>query len=96
MSIDYRRSDRKRLNMEQIHDIILPISLELGRKKITIRDLLEWQPGRVVKLDRPAGETVDLRINGKILCKAEVVVMDENFGARVVTLLSPEERLKQL
>jgi flagellar motor switch protein FliN len=96
MATEYKRSAKKKLTMEQLQDITLPVSLELGHKLMRVKDLLELTPGRIVKLDRLAGEAVDLVINGKIIAKGEVAVADENFAVRIVTLLSPEERLKLL
>ena len=96
MAAEYKRSTRKKLVMEQLQDISLPVSLELGHKMMRVKDLLELTPGRIVKLDRLAGEPVDLVINGKTIAKGEVAVIDENFAVRIVTLLSPEERLKLL
>lgn len=96
MAAEYKRSTRKKLSMEQLQDITLPVSLELGHKLMRVKDLLELTPGRIVKLDRLAGEPVDLVINEKIIAKGEVAVIDENFAVRIVTLLSPEERLKLL
>jgi flagellar motor switch protein FliN/FliY len=96
MAAEYKRSTRKKLTMEQLQDISLPVSLELGHKLMRVKELLELTPGRIVKLDRLAGEPVDLVINEKIIAKGEVAVIDENFAVRIVTLLSPEERLKLL
>lgn len=96
MAAEYKRSTKKKLTMEQLQDITLPVSLELGHKLMRVKELLELTPGRIVKLDRLAGEAVDLVINGKTIAKGEVAVADENFAVRIVTLLSPEERLKLL
>ena len=96
MATEYKRSTKKKLTMEQLQDITLPVSLELGHKLMRVKELLELTPGRIVKLDRLAGEAVDLVINGKTIAKGEVAVADENFAVRIVTLLSPEERLKLL
>lgn len=96
MAAEYKRSTRKKLSIEQLQDITLPVSLELGHKLMRVKELLELIPGRIVKLDRLAGEPVDLVINDKIIAKGEVAVIDENFAVRIVTLLSPEERLKLL
>ena len=93
---DLRISNRKKLDIEQLQDVILTVKLVLGKTRLTIRELLELKPGKVVDLDRLAGETVDLVVNDKVIAKGEVVVIDDNFGVRVVTLLSPEERIKQM
>jgi len=96
MPTEFKRSNKKRLSMEQLQDITLPVRLDLGSKRITVRELLELEPGKIVKLERLAGEAVDLIINSKTMAKGEVAVTDENFAVRIVTLLSPEERLKLL
>jgi flagellar motor switch protein FliN/FliY len=96
MSKDYVRSTRKSLDMDQLQDLRFPMAMELGSTMITVRDLLNWQKGSVIELDRVAGENVDLQINGKIMAKGEVVIMNNHLGFRLVTLLSPEERLKSL
>jgi flagellar motor switch protein FliN/FliY len=71
--------------------------MELGSTMITVRDLLNWQRESVVKTDRVSGGNVDLKVNGKVLAKGEVVVLtNDHFGFRLVTLLNPEERLKNL
>ncbi|MFC1584372.1 flagellar motor switch protein FliN [Fibrobacterota bacterium] len=93
---EYRISNRKRLDIEQLQDVHLTIRLILGQTRMKVRELLEMKPGKVVDLNRLAGETVDIVINNKVIAKGEVVVIDDNFGVRLVTLLSPEERLKQM
>jgi flagellar motor switch protein FliN/FliY len=94
---DYVKSTRKSLDMEQLQDLRFQMIMELGSTMITVRDLLNWQKGAIVKTDKVSGGNVDLQVNGKILAKGEVVVMTNNhFGFRLVTLLSPEERLKSL
>ncbi len=93
---EYKRSPRKSLNIDQLQDVILPIRLELGRKDLRVQELLEMKESSVIQLHRLAGETVDLVVNEKVLAKGEVVVIDESFGVRIVTLLSPEERLKHM
>lgn len=89
--------------MEQLQDLRFTMVMELGSTKVTVRDLLNWRgsqkdqkDGSVIELDRVAGENVDLQINGKVMAKGEVVVMNNHLGFRLVTLLNPEERLKNL
>ncbi len=93
---NYSKSTRKSLDMEQLQDLSFHISMELGSTMISVRQLLSLQPGSVLELDRVAGENVDLQINGKVLAKGEVVVMNNHLGFRLVTLLNPEERLKTI
>jgi flagellar motor switch protein FliN/FliY len=75
-------------------DVRLPVTVELGRKKMFIRDILKLTPGEVVELPKLQGEPVDLYVNNKKFATGEVVVIAENFGIRIKTLISPEERLK--
>lgn len=82
--------------MEQLQDLRFSVCMELGSAMITVRELLSLQTGSVLELDRVAGENVDLQINGKVLAKGEVVVMNNHLGFRLVTLLNPEERLKTI
>ncbi len=96
MTVEYKKSNKKRLTIEQLQDVSLPVSLELGKKRMRVRELLALSRGSIVKLERLAGEPVDLVINGRAMAKGEVAVIDENFAVRLVTLLSPEERLKLL
>ncbi|MDR3000583.1 MAG: FliM/FliN family flagellar motor switch protein [Fibromonadaceae bacterium] len=96
MPKEYVKSNRKSLDMEQLQDLRFPMIMVLGSSMVTVRDLLNWQRGSVLELDRVAGENVDLEINGKVMAKGEVVVMNNHLGFRLVTLLSPEERLKSL
>ena len=83
-------------NIELLMDVDLPISIELGRTRMAISDILSLGSGSVVELNKLAGEPVDLLVNNKIVARGEVVVVDENFGLRITQLLTPEERLKAL
>jgi len=82
--------------LDLLMDIELPIVIELGRAQMSLKRILELGPGAIVEMDRLAGEPVDLLINGKVVARGEVVVVDENFGVRILSLVSPEERLKLL
>jgi len=82
--------------MQQLQDVSLPIRLVLGSTELTVRELLELKTGKVIALNRLAGEPIDLVVNDKVIARGEVVVIEENFGIRIMTLLSPEERLKQM
>ncbi|HLV31793.1 MAG TPA: flagellar motor switch protein FliN [Chitinispirillaceae bacterium] len=83
-------------NIDMLLDIDLDVSIELGRSKQSIKRVLELSPGSIVELDRMAGEPVDLLVNNKVVAKGEVVVIDESFGIRIVSLVSAEERIKSL
>lgn len=83
-------------NIDLIMDVPLQVTVELGRTKKLIRDILELAPGSVVELDKLAGEPVDILVNGKLIAKGEVVVIDENFGVRITDIISPLERTYNL
>jgi flagellar motor switch protein FliN/FliY len=78
--------------MGLVLDIELPISIELGRTSMLIRDIVKLAPGSIVELDKLSGEPVDLYVNGKRFGKGEVVVVEENFAVRLTELLSADER----
>ena len=82
--------------MDMLLDVTLQVAIELGRTEMSIKKILELGPGSIIELNRMAGEPVDLLVNDKVIAKGEVVVVDENFGIRIVKLISPEERLKNL
>ena len=79
-------------NIGLIMDVPLQVTVELGRTKKLIRDILELSTGSVIELDKLAGEPVDILVNGKLLAKGEVVVIDENFGVRITDIISALER----
>jgi flagellar motor switch protein FliN/FliY len=83
-------------NMELIKDVPLQVTVRLGKTKMTIRDILELGEGSIVELEQLAGESVDLLVNGKLVAKGEVVVIDENFGFRVKDIISPMERINNI
>jgi flagellar motor switch protein FliN/FliY len=83
-------------NINMLLDVEMDVCIELGRADLSIKRILELAPGSIVELDRMAGEPVDLMVNNKVVAKGEVVVVEENFGIRIVSLVSPEERIKSL
>lgn len=83
-------------NIDLLMDVDLPVSIELGRTRMNVSDILALGPGSVVELDKLVGEPVDLLVNSKCVARGEVVVVDENFGLRITQLVSPEERIKNL
>ncbi len=93
---DSVRTSSSHENIEMLLDVDLDVSIELGRTNLSIKRILELSPGSIVELDRMAGEPVDLLVNDKVVAKGEVVVIDENFGIRIVSLISAEERIKSL
>lgn len=83
-------------NLEMLYDIPLRIDAELGRTAMTVRDFLELGPGAVVELDRMAGEAIDLLVNGVLIGRGDVVVVNENFGLRITEIIGVKERLKEI
>ena len=83
-------------NVNRLMDVSLILSVELGRKKMQIREILDLGPGKIIELDKLAGEPVDLLVSGKMLARGEVVVVDENFGVRITDLISPKDRIRSL
>ena len=83
-------------NISLIMDVFMEMTVELGRTKKTIKDILGMGEGTIIELDKLAGEPVDILVNHKKIAKGEVVVIDENFGVRVTEILSPMERVTDL
>ena len=83
-------------NIGLILDVPLQVNVELGRTKKSIKEILDLTKGSIVELDKLAGETVDIMVNGKYLAKGEVVVIDENVGVRITEIVSPLERAARL
>jgi len=83
-------------NLDFILDIPLRVSVELGRTKILVRDLLQLGQGSVVELAKFAGEPLELLVNDKLIARGEVVVVNEKFGLRLTDIISPVERIEQL
>ena len=88
--------DHQRSNIDLILDVPLQISVELGRTQKKIQDILELNSGSIIELDKLAGEPVDILVNGKIIAKGEVVVIDDNFGVRITDIVSPSNRISNL
>jgi flagellar motor switch protein FliN len=87
--------DEKR-KLDTILDIPVTISMEVGRAKISIRNLLQLNQGSVVELERVAGEPLDVLVNGTLIAHGEVVVVNDKFGIRLTDVISQIERIKKL
>ncbi|WP_413381588.1 flagellar motor switch phosphatase FliY [Alkalihalobacillus sp. 1P02AB] len=88
--------DSESHNLNMLLDIPLQVTVELGRTKKSIKDILGFTQGSIIELDKLAGEPVDILVNQKLVAKGEVVVIDENFGVRVTDIISQEQRVKNL
>nr|HPQ52360.1 flagellar motor switch protein FliN [Spirochaetota bacterium] len=83
-------------NINLLLDVKLALTVELGRTTMLVKDILGLGEGSIIELDKLAGEPVDLLVNGKLIARGEVVVIDENFGVRVTDIVSPAERLMRV
>ena len=83
-------------NLDLIKDIQVALTVELGRTDMLIEEILELTTGKVVELNKLAGEPLDILINGQLLARGEVVVVDENFGVRVTSIIDPRSRVKAM
>jgi flagellar motor switch protein FliN/FliY len=88
--------DKPTGNMEFLLDIPLEISVELGRTKILINELLKLGQGSVLELSKLAGETLEILANRKLIARGEVVVVNEKYGIRLTEIISPSERIERL
>jgi flagellar motor switch protein FliN/FliY len=84
------------VNLDVILDVPVTLSMEVGRTRIPIRNLLQLNQGSVVELDRAAGEPLDVFVNGTLVAHGEVVVVTEKFGIRLTDVISPAERIRKL
>jgi flagellar motor switch protein FliN/FliY len=84
------------IKIDAILDVPITISMEIGRARINIRNLLQLNQGSVVELDRLAGEPMDVLVNGTLIAQGEVVVVNEKFGIRLTDIVSPSDRVKKL
>jgi flagellar motor switch protein FliN/FliY len=86
----------QKYDMDLILDIPLDVSVELGRTKMLVNELLQLGQGSIIELTKPVGEPLDIYINNKLIAKGEVVVMDDKFGIRVADIINPVDRVKFL
>lgn len=90
------QSNGKDFKMDMLMDLSLQVSIELGRTKMCIKDILELQRGSVIELEKLASEPVDILVNGKKVAEGEVVVIEKHFGIRITSLVDSAERLKNI
>ena len=88
-SAEPARVDARRMNL--LRDVTMGVSVELGRTRMTVRELLALTPGMIVELDKAAGAPVDLLVNGTLMARGEVVVIDEEFAVRISEIVSPDQ-----
>lgn len=84
------------VQLDAILDVSVTLAMEVGRTKVSIRNLLQLNQGSVVELDRTAGEPLDVFVNGTLVAHGEVVVINDKFGLRLTDVISPAERVRKL
>ncbi len=82
--------------LDLLLDVPLDLSVELGRARMSIQDLLNMSPGSVIELDKIAGEPLDFMVNGRLVARGEAVVVNDKFGVRITDIVSPSERIARL
>jgi flagellar motor switch protein FliN/FliY len=84
------------VNFDLIMDVAVNVTLEVGHADITVRELLQLTQGSILELDRPAGDPLDVLVNGVRVARGEVVVVNDKFGIRLTEVISPRERMEQV
>jgi len=84
------------VNLDMIMDVNVTVSIEVGRARMSINDLLKLSQGAIIELDRMAGEPLDVLVNGTLVARGEIVVVRDKFGIMLTEVVSPEERLRRL
>jgi flagellar motor switch protein FliN/FliY len=82
--------------LELLLDVPLDVTVELGRCRMTIQDLLGQEPGAVIELEKLAGDPLDILVNDRLLARGEAVVVNDKFGVRITDIVSPTERIARL
>ncbi len=93
---DQARAQATVQSLDFILDIPLKVSVELGRTRVPIRDILQLSQGSVIELSKFAGEPLEVLVNDRLIARGEVVVVNEKFGIRLTDIISPVERIEQL
>ncbi len=89
-------ADLPKKDLERVYDVKVRVEAILGKSKMPLDKVLSLHPGSVVELDKLAGEPVDLYANGKLIARAEIVVIEENFGVKVLEIVGNDQKLKAL
>ncbi|MBO1924539.1 flagellar motor switch protein FliN [Thiomicrorhabdus sp. 6S3-12] len=93
---DSSASGKNKVDLDVLLDVPVTLQLEIGRAKVSIRNLLSYTQGSVIEMDRLAGEPLDLLVNGTLIAHGEVVVINDKFGVRLTDVVSPQERIRKL
>ena len=94
--METKGGNQEQKNLEFILDIPLQLTVELGRTKLLVRDVLQLNQGAVVELSKLAGEPLDVFVNSKLVARGEAVVVNDKFGVRITDIVSPQERIQRL
>jgi len=89
-------ADSADIKLDLVLDVPVTVSLRVGNTKISIRDLMRLVEGSIIELDRPAGEPMDVLVNGTLVAHGEIVVVNDKFGVRLTDVVSPSERIRKL
>ena len=84
----------EKIDINKIKDLPVKLTVELGRTKMQIRDILKLGDGSIIELDKVVGEPINIFANGKLIAKGEVVSVDERFGVRIQEIITPEKRIE--
>ncbi len=85
-------ADEDQRNLDLLLDIQIPVSVEVGASQMSLSDILKLVPGSIIALDKKAEEPVDLRVNGKLVARGEVVMVDDSYGLRITQIIDPVTR----
>lgn len=96
MSTAQQTPEEQGRRIDLLLDVPLDVSVELGRNRMTIQDLLALGPGSVIELDKVAGEPLDILVNDRLVARGEAVVVNDKFGVRITDIVSPQERIARL
>ena len=96
MSTTQQTPEEQGRRIDLLLDVPLDVSVELGRNRMTIQDLLALGPGSVIELDKVAGEPLDILVNDRLVARGEAVVVNDKFGVRITDIVSPQERIARL
>ncbi|MFQ1008017.1 flagellar motor switch protein FliN [Gilliamella apicola] len=95
-TLSLQQTEEQKQDINLILDIPIDLSVELGRTKMAIKDLLNLTQGSVIALDGLAGEPLDILINGYLIAQGEIVVVGDNYGVRITDIITPSERVRRL
>ena len=95
-TVEHPEVKQARADLEVLLDVPLTISVELGRVSMKVQEVIDLGPGSIIEIDKAAGEPIDILVNGRLVARGEVVVVEDNFGVRVTEILSPKDRVLTL